>query len=127
MFSKLSFILLGLVASSACIPAVESDVQRLRNRRQIVCRSDDGACGQPCGGIASIACPRGLICVDDPDDTCNPQLVDADCIGMCAYPEPCGGIAAIPCTRGFICVDKPDDNCDPRRGGSDCIGICVPA
>nr|WP_143341430.1 hypothetical protein [Crenothrix polyspora] len=38
---------------------------------------------QLCGGIASIACPTGQLCVDDPSDTCNPKQGGADCSGIC--------------------------------------------
>src|SRR5262245_59734512 len=28
--------------------------------------------GQMCGGFAGIACPSGMTCVDDPNDSCDP-------------------------------------------------------
>lgn len=46
-----------------------------------------------CGGIAGIACPAGLRCVDNPDDGCDPR-VGADCGGVCVPrrgPPPGGG------------------------------------
>jgi hypothetical protein len=82
-----------------------------------------------CGGIAGIACPSGQVCVDDPNDSCDPQHGGADCGGVCVdSPTPafCGGIAAIPCPGGQKCVDNPNDDCDPKQGGADCGGICVP-
>ena len=36
-----------------------------------------------CGGIAGIACPAGLTCVDNPDDSCDPAHGGADCGGIC--------------------------------------------
>jgi hypothetical protein len=36
-----------------------------------------------CGGIAGIACPEGMTCVDWPGDDCDPNLGHADCMGMC--------------------------------------------
>jgi len=36
-----------------------------------------------CGGIAGIPCPSGMICVDWPNDQCDPNAGGADCIGMC--------------------------------------------
>jgi hypothetical protein len=38
---------------------------------------------QACGGIAGIKCPDGLMCVDDPSDTCDPAHGGADCPGIC--------------------------------------------
>lgn len=82
-----------------------------------------------CGGFAGLACPDGLVCVDDPDDACDPQNGGADCIGICVEEEPqpqfCGGFGGFPCPEGMICVDDPDDGCDPDNGGADCGGICV--
>jgi hypothetical protein len=36
-----------------------------------------------CGGITGQACPPGLECVDDPNDTCDPRNGGADCSGLC--------------------------------------------
>jgi hypothetical protein len=36
-----------------------------------------------CGGIAGIACPDGLVCVDWREDDCDPDAGGADCIGIC--------------------------------------------
>jgi hypothetical protein len=83
-----------------------------------------------CGGIAGIACPDGQTCVDDPNDSCDPNAGGADCGGICVdQPAPtfCGGIAGIPCPEGQSCVDDPSDDCDPKAGGADCGGICVDA
>ncbi len=41
---------------------------------------------QMCGGIASIACQGGKVCVDDPSDTCDPTKGGADCPGICVTP-----------------------------------------
>jgi hypothetical protein len=43
--------------------------------------------GQFCGGIAGIACPEGLVCVDDPSDSCDPEQGGADCGGICVKPK----------------------------------------
>lgn len=43
--------------------------------------------GQFCGGIAAIQCPEGLVCVDDPTDSCDPQQGGADCGGICVHPD----------------------------------------
>lgn len=36
-----------------------------------------------CGGIGGIQCPDGQTCVDDPNDTCDPEAGGADCGGVC--------------------------------------------
>ncbi len=38
-----------------------------------------------CGGIAGIACPSGMSCVDNPDDSCDPENGGADCGGICVH------------------------------------------
>lgn len=48
------------------------------------------ATGPMCGGFAGIACPAGLVCVDDPRDSCDPTQGGADCSGVCV-PQPDGG------------------------------------
>lgn len=45
-------------------------------------------CGQPpsgqtCGGIANLKCPTGMVCVDNPNDSCDPANGGADCSGIC--------------------------------------------
>jgi hypothetical protein len=81
-----------------------------------------------CGGFAGIPCPSGQMCVDDPNDTCDPDHGGADCGGICVAEQShaCGGFAGIPCPSGQICADDPNDTCDPNNGGADCGGICVP-
>ena len=106
---------------------------------------------QFCGGIAAIPCPGAGKCVDNSNDSCDPNNGGADCGGICvcienqlcvigshfdsspqvcacvpdATPQFCGGIAAIPCPGAGRCVDDPNDNCDPNNGGADCGGICT--
>ena len=38
---------------------------------------------QFCGGIANIQCPKGKKCVDNPNDSCDPNKGGADCGGIC--------------------------------------------
>ena len=86
-----------------------------------------GECKQEfCGGIAGFQCPSGKICVDDPNDSCDPQNGGADCGGICIPTKQCGGFAGLPCGEGEICVDDPNDSCDPQNGGADCGGVCIP-
>jgi hypothetical protein len=94
------------------------------------CQINLGSCPpqpQACGGIAGIQCPSGMICVDNPTDSCDPTKGGADCPGECVVKQFCGGIAAIQCPGGWNCIDDPTDSCDPNNGGADCGGICVPA
>jgi hypothetical protein len=44
---------------------------------------------QFCGGFGNIQCPEGKVCVDDPDDGCDPNNGGADCGGICVDPSPC--------------------------------------
>lgn len=89
-----------------------------------------GKCVQFCGGIAGIPCHGdNEVCVDDPNDGCDPANGGADCGGICQTKtvQHCGGFAAIPCTNpNDECVDDPSDSCDPANGGADCGGICQP-
>jgi len=43
---------------------------------------------QMCGGIAGILCPEGKVCIDDPDDDCDPDKGGADCPGICIVTTP---------------------------------------
>ena len=40
-----------------------------------------------CGGIAGLPCPEGQVCVDDPNDDCDPERGGADCSGLCKPPR----------------------------------------
>lgn len=107
--------------------------------------------GPFCGGIANIQCPKkDQTCIDNPNDSCDPQAGGRDCSGICVFldgrssavtarsltrpppptPRPegqaCGGFLGTPCEgAGEICIDDPSDDCDPKHGGADCIGVCV--
>ncbi len=80
-----------------------------------------------CGGFANIQCPKGQTCVDNPNDSCDPNKGGADCSGICVTEtkQICGGFAGLKCPSGQTCVDDPSDSCDPNKGGADCSGICV--
>jgi Somatomedin B domain len=89
-----------------------------------------GACDpapKSCGGFAGLPCAGGELCVDNPNDGCDPNAGGADCPGICVAKQMCGGIAGIQCPSGQDCVDDPSDGCDPAAGGADCSGMCVPA
>jgi len=93
--------------------------------------ASQGACpvttGPFCGGIAGIKCPDpNQICVDNPNDDCDPQHGGADCGGICVSPRPtCAGFLGTQCPDNLTCIDDPADDCDPNNGGADCSGICV--
>jgi hypothetical protein len=79
-----------------------------------------------CGGVAQLPCASGYVCVDDPNDACDPSQGGADCSGLCATLRgSCGGLAGTACPSSQTCVDDPRDSCDPTHGGADCPGVCV--
>lgn len=97
-------------------------------------KSADGKMKQlPCGGPSAITCPRGMSCVDDPADKCDPTKDGLNCPGKCVagggeqskIKQPCGGPSRIECIGGMVCMDDPSDNCDPTKDGLDCKGMCV--
>jgi len=61
------------------------------------------ACEQ-CGGFAGWPCSPGKICVDDPNDDCDPAAGGADC--------------------GGLCVDPPGDSCAEHCDGQSSDGSC---
>lgn len=65
-----------------------------------------------CGGKAGLPCPKGFICIDDPDDGCDPRQGGMDCGGICVRKRknPC---ARIRCAAGTVCCPK-------------CGGLCLP-
>jgi len=93
--------------------------------------------GPFCGGIASIACPGGGICSDNPNDGCDPARGGADCGGTCTC------IERVLCIQGKVfdsspevcaCVDAAPDACAAVRcrAGFTCEvnggkAQCVPA
>lgn len=87
----------------------------------------------PCGGPSAIVCPRGMSCIDDPNDKCDPTKDGLNCPGKCVaggggqskIKQPCGGPSQITCIGGMICVDDPSDQCDPTKDGLNCLGMCV--
>lgn len=63
---------------------------------------------QRCGGMVGSGCPVGMVCVDDPIDSCNPSNGDRDCPGVCA-PQQQNPCATLLCQAGTTCC--------PRNGG----------
>ena len=86
----------------------------------------DLSLGAFCGGFAGVLCQAGELCIDDPNDACDPSKGAGDCTGFC-HGEPagaCGGLVGVMCPPGRVCVDDPTDACDPSTGGVDCTGTC---
>lgn len=51
-----------------------------------------GGPGAMCGGFGGFPCAKGLICKDDPADSCDPAAGGRDCSGVCvADPGPGAG------------------------------------
>jgi len=91
-------------------------------------QSDDTGSTMFCGGLLGLECADGLVCVDIPDDGCDPENGGADCLGRCV-PEKtieCGGLLGLGCPKNYECFDVPDDDCNPDKGGADCPGMCWP-
>jgi hypothetical protein len=115
-------VLAGAVCGAVACGGTQTEPDLVGSRNQGV--------GESCGGFAGTACPKGLVCVDDPSDSCDPNNGGRDCIGICQEETPqgvgqaCGGFAGTACPKGLVCVDDPSDSCDPNNGGRDCIGIC---
>ncbi|HET9953062.1 MAG TPA: protease complex subunit PrcB family protein [Polyangiaceae bacterium] len=70
--------------------------------------------GPFCGGIAGRPCPGAGSCVDDPDDTCDPNEGGADCGGMCvcAVQHNCGAGQVFDSSPG-VCACVPQKEADP--------------
>jgi len=47
-----------------------------------------------CGGIAAFPCPENMACVDDPNDSCDPDNGGADCGGICVQTSPVSSVAS---------------------------------
>lgn len=62
--------------------------------------------GGQCGGFGGLACADGMICVDDPSDSCDPMQGGADCMGRCVE-----GVEDDPTNEEIEAGDK-DEQCD---------------
>jgi len=91
---RLSRVLVGLMlsfVSSACIeqasePSAPSE--ELWGAMDVQPLGDENPPApvptkRTCGGYYAKRCPYGFLCVDDPEDTCDPKNRGADCPGVC--------------------------------------------
>jgi hypothetical protein len=98
------------------------------------------ASGRFCGGIAAMPCPGAGVCVDAPDDGCDPNHGGADCGGVCRCESsvlcsPGTRFDASPDVCACVAAEAPhDDVCARVRcmGGTHCVSHdgraeCVPA
>lgn len=74
----LLLLTLALALGTACSVSEDEEVTDIG-----ISEDEVNASGQFCGGIAGIPCPSGYTCVDDPTDSCDPNLGGADCGGIC--------------------------------------------
>ncbi len=69
---------------SAAVKLVSEDKPQRVEKRLDYPRQQRSEYGkQFCGGIATIPCPTGKKCIDDPSDECDPTKGGADCSGIC--------------------------------------------
>lgn len=87
MFTRLlvvGVLVAGAAGQLACTETAEAAQTSLTTGPD---RSGKPREGQFCGGFAAVQCPEGLVCVDDPSDTCDPDAGGADCGGICIDPN----------------------------------------
>ncbi len=70
----------ALVLGTGCMGTAEAQQEETAVRQQDASTF--------CGGIAGIPCAEGFVCVDDPNDDCNPKTGGADCGGICVQATP---------------------------------------
>lgn len=73
-------LVVGVVAvGSLLVGAKGDDTARAQDKTA----GQEQRVGEACGGFAGTKCPKGLTCVDDPTDSCDPSNGGRDCIGIC--------------------------------------------
>ena len=81
-------LVLGAVGQVACTQTAEAAQDTTSSGLEANKKGDKPPTGgQFCGGFAAIQCPEGLLCVDDPNDSCDPRQGGADCGGVCVDPD----------------------------------------
>jgi hypothetical protein len=88
-----------------------------------------GGHGARCGGLAPFPCYKGLVCIDEPNDSCDPKKGGADCTGVCVTPAEAKALgsacdAANPCPTGLECTLPPSALCNGPKGVK-CSGVCT--
>lgn len=85
MFTRI--LLLGVWVAGAAGQLACTETAEAAQSSQTTEEAKKPRSGQFCGGFAAIQCPEGLVCVDDPNDTCDPNAGGADCGGVCIDPN----------------------------------------
>ena len=67
------------LVGSACGPSMEAEA---RESSAGTVEQKAGQ-GDVCGGFAGLSCDPGYVCVDDPNDSCDPTGSGRDCAGIC--------------------------------------------
>jgi hypothetical protein len=80
-------LVLGAVGQVACTQTAEAAQDTVSSELDTTTNKEKPTGGQFCGGFAAISCPEGLVCVDDPNDSCDPTQGGADCGGVCVDPD----------------------------------------
>ena len=106
-----------LAALAATEPAAGRGKQRSASAR--IARACRGR--RRCGGITGKPCPKGLVCIDDPNDDCDPDNGGADCGGICVPRTP-RSLRPHPLRRGHALLPPlrralPGAEHPLRRGG----------
>ncbi|MFL5344110.1 MAG: hypothetical protein ACJ8AT_04920 [Hyalangium sp.] len=83
----LGLLCLGAAEQMACSTDAEAAQESVAFSDTNATKEKKPGEGQFCGGFANIPCPEGLLCVDDPNDDCDPNAGGRDCGGICAEPD----------------------------------------
>lgn len=83
----LGLLSLGAVGQLACSETAGAAEATAASDLDASGKDGEPTGGQFCGGFAAVKCPEGLVCVDDPNDSCDPTHSGFDCGGICMRPE----------------------------------------
>jgi hypothetical protein len=92
----MGLLCVGAVGQMACSSEAEATEGSMSLEADSSKKDFAPPAGQFCGGFAAIQCPSGLVCVDDPNDNCDPNNGGSDCGGVCVAP---GHDATVKCDQ----------------------------